>query len=322
MAVAPDPAAASDVVASVDGAPITRSEVDARAGAALSKVREEEYQARRAALEELLDERVLDREAKTRGITRDALLQKEVDAKVPPPDPKDVEHIYQQNLPRFGNRPRAEMIPQIERAMRQDGLHGRRQAFVAELKEKSKVVVTLSQPRAVVPVPSEARIYGPADAPITLVEFSDYLCPYCQRARDTVDEVLKRNPGKVRFVHQDFLLGRPRSLEVARAAQCAGDQDKFWEYRHALLAPNSPGWEDPQLVSHAQGLGLDKDRFAKCLASDRHDADVQAATERGRQLGVDSTPTFFINGRRLTGARPVEQFQEVIDSELRGKTGG
>jgi protein-disulfide isomerase len=307
-------------MARVDGEPVTRAEVDARAAAALSKVREEEYQARRAALEELLDERILDREARARGITREQLLQKEVDAKVQAPDPKEVALVYERNQMRFGGRSRAEMLPQIERAMRDDGLHGRRQAFVAELKGKANVVVTLSQPRAVVPVPAEARTYGPDDAPVTLVEFSDYLCPYCQRARDTVDEVLKRNPGKVRLVHQDYLLGRPRSLEVARAAQCAGDQGKFWEYRHVLLAPGG-GWEDPQLVSHAQTLGLDKDRFARCLSSDKHDADVHAATERGRQLGVHPTPTFFITGRRLPGARPIEQFQEIIDSELRGKTG-
>lgn len=312
----------SEVVAQVDGEPISRTEVDARAGSALSRVREEEYQARRTALEEILQERILDHEAKARGLTRDKLLQKEVEERVPPADPKEVAHVYEMNRMRFGGRTRQEMLPEIERAMRQDALRARRQELLDQLRGKSKVVVTLSQPRAEVSLPADVRAYGPADAPVTLVEFSDYLCPYCQRARDTVDAVLAKNPGKVRFVHQDFLLGRPRSLEVARAAQCAGDEGKFWEYRHALLAPGSAGWEDPQLLAHAATLGIDKDRFAKCLASDRHVQEVHGATERGRQLGVDSTPTFFINGRRLTGARPAEQFQEIIDSELQRKTGG
>jgi protein-disulfide isomerase len=312
----PAPAASDgDVVARVEGEPITRSELDAKAGPALSRVREEEYQVRRSALEELVDERILEREAKGRGVSREALLKKEVDERVPHPTREDVALVYEANRMRFGNRSRTEMIPEIERAMRQQALDERRRAFVAELKGKAKVVVTLQQPRTEVPVPATARVTGPADAPITLVEFSDYLCPYCQRAQSTVDQVLARNAGKVRFVHQDFLLGRPRSLEVARAAQCAGDQGKFWEYRAALLASNA-GWEDPQLLGHAEGLRLDKGRFAKCLASPDHDAELHGATERGRLLGVDSTPTFFINGRRLTGARPAEQFQQIIDSEL------
>jgi protein-disulfide isomerase len=304
-----------DVVAQVEGEPITRSEVDAKAEAALSQVREEEYQARRAALEELVIERLLDREAKARGLSREKLLQKEVDERVPKPTAQEIDALYEQNKMRMGGRSRQEMAPQIERAIRQQGLDARRQVFVAELRGRSKVVVKLAQPRTEVPLPAGTPASGPADAPITMVEFSDYLCPYCQRAQETVDAVLARNAGKVKFVHQDYLLGRPRSLEVARAAHCAGDQGKFWEYRKALMGSRT-GWEDPQLIAHAQQLGIDQAGFAKCLASDRHDEAVNDSSERGRQLGVDSTPTFFINGRRLKGAVPAEHFQQIIDDEL------
>jgi protein-disulfide isomerase len=309
------PLEAGDAVAHVEGEPITRSEVDAKAATALSRVREEEYRARRAAIDELVIERLLDREAKARGISREALLQREVDRQVPVPSAQEIDAVYEQNKARFSGRSRQEMIPQIERAMRQQALEERRRLFTAELRGKSKVVVTLAQPRTDVPLPPGTQASGPANAPITMVEFSDYLCPYCQRAEGTVNSVLARNAGKVKFVHQDYLLGRPRSLEVARAAHCAGDQGKFWEYRKALLE-SSAGWDDAQLNAHAQRLGVDQAGFAKCLASDRHDEDINGATERGRQLGVDSTPTFFINGRRLTGAQPAEQFQQIIDDEL------
>ena len=160
---------------------------------------------------------------------------------------------------------------------------------------------------------------GPETAPVTIVEFSDYLCPYCQKAQGVVDEVLARNQGKVRFVHRDFLLGRPRSMAVARAAQCAADQGKFWDYRRNLL--EAPGdWTDEDLLRRTASLGLDRASLQSCLSSDRHDKAILDSSAEGKTLGVQSTPTFFINGRRLRGVRSAEQFQEIIDSEL--KAGG
>jgi protein-disulfide isomerase len=130
-----------------------------------------------------------------------------------------------------------------------------------------------------------------------------------------VDEIMGRYPGKVRFVHRDFLLGKPRSLPAARAARCAGEQGKFWEYhRDLLVTPGDMG--DADLKSRAAGMGLDGGKFSTCAASDRFDADIRSATESGQSLGIDSTPTFFVNGRRLVGAVPADQFAEVIEDEL------
>jgi protein-disulfide isomerase len=127
--------------------------------------------------------------------------------------------------------------------------------------------------------------------------------------------VLARNQGKVRFVHRDFLLGRPRSMAVARAAQCAADQGKFWDYRRHLL--EAPGdWTDEDLLRRTGALGLDRASLQACLSSDRHDKAILDSSEEGKALGVQSTPTFFINGRRLRGIRSADQFQEIIDSEL------
>ena len=129
---------------------------------------------------------------------------------------------------------------------------------------------------------------GPEKAPVTIVEYSDYLCPYCQKAQTVVDEVLARNPGKIRFVHRDFLLGRPRSMAVARAAHCAADQGKFWEYRNGLM--ETPGdWSDQYLLSRAAPLGLDRSSFQACLASDRHDKAILQSS-RGRQRSSACSP--------------------------------
>jgi len=307
------------VVARVAGRPITRGELDAKAAGPLQRLEQQAYDARREALDELVTERLLDAEAQSRHLSREELLKREVDAKVPKPGAEEIDQVYAQNKDRVGGRSRAEVGPEIERSLVQRRSVERAQAFMEELKQKGRVEVLLVQPRTDVPVPADARVLGPDKAPVTIVEFSDYLCPYCQRAEGTVKDVLTRYQGKVRFVHRDFLLGRPRSMAVARAAQCAGDQGKFWDYRHGLLT-QSGDWTDQDLVRRAAPLGLDAAAFQTCLASDRHDKAILDSSEEGQRLGVNSTPTFFINGRRMTGVRSVEEFAEMVDSEL--KAGG
>ena len=313
---APTAGAASDVVAEIDGAPITRAEVDQKAQAALQRVREQEYDARKEALDGMLVERLFDREAKARGISREQLLKDEVDGKVPAPTAKEIQDLYDQNRARVGTRTVAELTPEIAEALVQRARGVRARAFEQELRAKTKITIALQQPRADVPIPADAQILGPKDAKVTLVEYSDYLCPYCHRAQEVVDKVVAANPKTLRFVHRDFLLGRPRSLAVAKAALCAGDQGKFWEFRGSLLT--QPGdWSDAYLNQRAAALGLKPEPFNACLASTKYEAQIQASSADASNLGVTGTPTFFINGRRMTGVRSVEQLQEAIDAELK-----
>jgi protein-disulfide isomerase len=310
---------AQAVVARIDGQAVTQKEVDARAESTLQRLKDEEYEARRSALDEIVVERLMDAQAKAQGVSRDELLKREVEGKVVPPTPAEIKDLYDRNKDRVGGRSLAELTPEIERSIRQTRSAERAQAYLDELRSKATVAVTLPQPRNDVPIPADARAIGPDKAPVTIVEFSDYLCPYCQKAQTVVDEVLKRNQGKVRFVHRDFLLGRPRSMAVARAAQCAADQGKFWDYRRNLL--EAPGdWTDDDLLRRTASLGLDRAALQTCLASDRHDKAILQSSQDGTRLGVQSTPTFFINGRRMRGARDAAQFQQIIDSEL--KAGG
>jgi protein-disulfide isomerase len=315
----PSDADQAATVATIDGRPITQKEVDARAQGTLQRLSDEQYEARRTALEEIITEKLVDAQAAARGISHDELMRSEVEAKVSPPTRAEVADLYERNKDRVGGRSLAELTPEIERSILQQKSAERAQEFLEELRTKGKVVVSLPQPRNEVPIPAEARTLGPPKAPVTIVEYSDYLCPYCQKAQSVLDEVLARNAGKIRFVHRDFLLGRPRSMPVARAAHCAADQGKFWDYRNRLM--EDPGdWSDQYLLSRAAPLGLDRSSFQACLASDRHDKAILQSSEDGTRLGVQSTPTFFINGRRVKGIRTVEQFQEIIDSEL--KAGG
>jgi protein-disulfide isomerase len=314
---APPSAAPDTVVAEVAGRPITMAEVDRRAAGGLQRLAQEQYEVRKQALDDLISERLLDEEAAARGITRQALVQAEVTDKVRRPAPEQVRAIYEHSRAQLGGRTLDDVAPQIERSLTEQARTEREAELQRQLRAQRPVRVTLAPPRAVLTVPADAPALGPEKAPVTIVGFMDYQCPYCHRSQAVVDELVARYRGKVRLVHQDFLLGRPRSLPAARAARCAGDQGRFWEYHRNLLT--APGdMSDDDLRSRAAALKLDGARFASCLAARSHDEAIQTAVAAGQELGITGTPTFFVNGRRLVGARPIEDFQELIDAELAG----
>jgi protein-disulfide isomerase len=306
------------VVAEVNGAPILASELEPKLAGRLARLRQEEYEIRRQALEELIAERLLAAEAAKRKITPEELLRQEVDAKTAPLPVAQLEAIYEQNKDRFAGQPRADALARIREVVDQRAKTERRAAFEKELRDTARVAVRLEVPRATVPIPAGAPSTGPADAKVTIVEFTDYQCPYCHRAQAVIDEVLARYPGKVRFVHLDFPLdGHPGAMPAARAARCAGEQGKFWEYHRSLMT--APGTlDEADLKARAGALRLDEGAFATCLSSSRHDDAIQASFRQGEEQGVTGTPAYFVNGRMLSGARPVEAFAELIDSELAG----
>ncbi len=162
---------------------------------------------------------------------------------------------------------------------------------------------------------------GPADAPITIIEFSDYQCPYCQKWQAEVWPKLQEAfPGKIRLVYRDFPLYsiHANAGPAAEAADCAGDQNKYWEFHDLLFSgQNELGPETFQL--YASNLGLDIAQFNDCVESIKYEAEVNADYTYAAQLGIQSTPTFFVNGVALIGAQPFEVFQELINQELAGK---
>ena len=158
---------------------------------------------------------------------------------------------------------------------------------------------------------------GPANAPVTIVEFSDFQCPYCKLSLPTIKEILAKYPGKVKVVYRDYPgPNHPHAQQAAEAAQCAGDQGKFWEYHDSLFDRQAPGtgWN---FIELAKEIGLNQDAFATCLNTGRYREEVAKDLHDGFKLGVTSTPTFFINGRPLVGAKPFAEFQAVIDRLLK-----
>jgi protein-disulfide isomerase len=316
------PASGTGVVAEVNGGPILASELEQRAAQRLLRLRQEEFEIRSQALEELIAERLVAAEATKRGVSAEELLKQEVDARVKAPDAAYVQTIYDQNKARFGTASRDEALTRIREILAGRAVGERRAAFEKELRAGAKVEVRLQAPRAAVAIPAGAPSIGPATAPVTLVEFTDYQCPYCHRAQTVIDEVMQRYAGKVRFVHLDFPLeGHSEAVPAARAARCAGEQGRFWEYHRGLMSRPGP-LDMADLRGRATALKLDEAKFQACLASDRFAEAIQAELRQGSELGVTGTPAYFVNGRMLSGARPVESFTELIDAELRPAQGG
>jgi protein-disulfide isomerase len=159
---------------------------------------------------------------------------------------------------------------------------------------------------------------GPADAPITIIEFSDFNCPYCEKWHaETFQPLMAAYPDQIRFVYRDFPITSQESTVAAQAAQCAGDQDAYWPFHDSLL---SGGLElgREAYEQYATRLGLNVEGLLACLDSGKYSEEVQADARYAAGLGVSGTPTFFINGLPLVGAQPLSEFQAVIESELQG----
>ena len=150
-----------------------------------------------------------------------------------------------------------------------------------------------------------------------IVEFSDFQCPFCKRVLVTVKQLIELYPGQVKWVFRDFPIERlhPTAPKVHEAARCAGAQGKFWEY-HDLLFERAPRHAPEALEQYARELALDGPAFVRCLDGGASREAIAGDIEEGRRLGVTATPTFFINGRKLVGAKPLAEFRRLIESEL------
>jgi protein-disulfide isomerase len=162
-----------------------------------------------------------------------------------------------------------------------------------------------------------ARTRGPEDAPVTILEWSDFQCPFCREAQPVLGRLLAEFPRQVRLVFKDFpLRSHEMAVPAALAARCAGDQGRFWEY-HDLLFVAQPAFARDELVGYARRLGLDAPRFTECLDAARFRDDVTADQREGRAAGVRATPTFFVNGHKIEGALPIEEFRDAVRRALR-----
>jgi protein-disulfide isomerase len=157
---------------------------------------------------------------------------------------------------------------------------------------------------------------GPADAPVKIVEFSDYNCPYCRRFHtETFPELMAAYPDQILFVYRDYPITSAESMAAAQAANCAGKQGAYWPFHNSLLSGDL-GLGAEAYQAYAEQLDLDPDALAACIEEGGEQAEIQSDARAASALGVSGTPTFFINGIPLVGAQPLAQFRSVIDGEL------
>jgi protein-disulfide isomerase len=307
-------------VARIGSAVITEGELDTKVKSPLSKLETEHAQKvfdlKSEALDDMISTRLLDSKAKAEGITTDKLVEREVTAKVAEPSAAEVQQVYDQTKARGRNLPPIDQIrPDIVRFLKEGGTEKARKDYLDKLRAEAKVQTLLMAPRIAVAAVGPSR--GDPKAPVTIVEFSDFECPFCVRAEETVKKVLAAYPGKVRLVYRDYPLpSHGRAQKASEAALCAGDQNKYWEMHEKLFA-NTRALEVGQLKQYAKDLGLTTDAFDKCLDSGEKAKLVEESKQAGEAAGVNGTPAFFINGRGLSGAQPFEKFKEIIDQELR-----
>jgi protein-disulfide isomerase len=314
----------SETVATVGSTAISLSQVDERAMkqpvAAFGNARlgQALYMARSAALDELVGNELLDQEAKKRGVERTALVEKEIASQVVAPTEAEITAWYQANVGRVQGATLEQVRAPIQQMLTEQRLDAARETFLTTLRAKTTVSISLEPPRQQVADAGHAA-KGPANAPIVMVEFSDFQCPFCQRANPAVEQVLKTYGDKIRFVYRHYPLpNHPDARPAAEAAACAQEQDKFWPY-HDVLFANVSRLSAKDLKDHAGTAGLDATKFAACVDSRRFKEQVDKDIAEADAAGVTGTPAFFINGRPLEGAQPFEAYKRIIDEELARK---
>ena len=307
-----------DKLAEIDRAVITERQIDASLGRQLSQLNQQIYNLKRQKLDQLIDAQLLTQEANRRGLSVASLLEQEVEGKGASVSQEDIQAFYDSNK---GKLPveLANIRDQIRDYLQSQKVEARKKEFLSGLRAKAKVTTYLKPPQVYRSglVVAGAPSRGVENAPVTIVKFEDFQCPYCKTVQPRFTELLKNYEGKVRLVHKDLPLEElhPQARQAAEASRCAGEQGKFWEY-HDKLYEHSPKASSDDLKTYAKEIGLNLDNFERCYTSGRHKAAVQKDLLEGAALGLTGTPAFFINGRELVGAQPIEAFTAIIDEEL------
>lgn len=319
---AAQPAANSSTpAAKIGGEVITLEEVQQSLQAELIKLDRERFRLIEQKLNQLVADKLLAAEAKRRGISVEELLKQEVNAKTPKVTDQEIDAFMAQNRARLPQGDDAELKLKVWEYLREQKTAQQKSEYIRALGTRAGVTILLADPTAVQIDAGKGFVRGEKNAAVTIVEFSDFQCPFCKAATATMHQVMAQYAGKVRWVFRDFPIAslHPLANKAHEAARCAAEQGKFWEY-HDLLFQRSPQLAPAELKQYARGLKLDGDAFDRCLEAGKYQPAVAADLEEGQRLGVSGTPAFFINGRLLAGAQPATAFQQIIDSELAKKS--
>ncbi len=316
---APAPEAAvsaegSTVVARVGDQEITADDLEAEAGPALMKLRQQMYDAKVKVLEAKIFDLLTEKAAKEAGVPKDQWLAENL--VVSEPGEAEIAQVMAQYRSRLAKEDDAAR-KQVVDYLKQQGAQGARVDLHRRLTEAAGVEILLDPPRVEPVLADHSPSRGPADAPIVLIEYTDFQCPFCGRVQPTLDALRDRYGDSIRMVFKNLPLAMHQQAQfAAEAALCAGDQEGFWPM-HDWLFANHKTISRETILAQATEQGLDIEALNVCLDEGRHSAAVEADMKEAGSFGITGTPGFVVNGRILTGAQPLENFIKVIDDELR-----
>ena len=302
------------VVASVNGVPITQKQVDDSIATRIYPLQQQLYAIRKAALDNLVVSRLLEAEALARGVSVEDLRRQLTQGAVSVTRAQ-VEEAFAQNASFFASMSPDEARERLRLDLENQARMKYYRAALDGLRKKWTITVSLAAPAFALDE-GESPVRGTAAKPaVTIVEFSDFECRFCRDVQPALKQVLESHAKDVRLVFKHLPLeGHRNAVPAARAAYCAGEQDRFWQFHDALFATESlsPGVFDR--IASEIGLGLP--RFRECLSSEHSRAAVIKDIETARSFRIESTPSFLVNGKLFTGALNSAEWQKIIEREL------
>lgn len=308
-------ASGSDVIAIVGNITVNRAALQERTADRLLREKTEEYNAEMAALNEYIDELLLSREAARRNLGVTELLQREVNGRVPEVTETEARAVVE-NGSVYQGLPLDQALRAATAEIRARRTAKRRAEYVASLRSGTSVEIRLEPPRLQHPI-SGGRTIGSADAPVSIVEFSDFQCPYCAALTASLTRLRTEYPSKIRLTFKQFPLPmHPQAAKAAEASLCAAEQDRFWQM-HDLLFNQQNTLAEARFSDIAEHIGINVVAFEKCVDSRKFFAEVNHDHAEAIGLGLTATPSLFINGRLLVGTKPYEALRAIIDDELK-----
>lgn len=302
----------SVVMVEINGNKITLADFESKRPTAFFQARNTFHDAQRKVVEEFVDEYLVEEQAKKQGITVAQLVEKVVAAKMPKDPSDEAMRVYFEGV---DTKDAYEVVrPKILESLRSRRSNKIKTEYVQSLRAQSKVLYHVAPPRVQISM-KDTPVRGPVDAKVTLVEFADYECPYCQQISPVIDQLEAEFKGKLAFAYKDMPLPmHPNAPKAAEASHCAAAQGKYWEY-HDLLGKTKQ-LDMPSLKNHSRALNLDIKAFDKCLDSGEKTDIVKTHALEAQNLGVQGTPSFVVNGRFVNGNPNYEQLKALVEEEL------
>ncbi|MFA6237615.1 MAG: DsbA family protein [Bacteriovorax sp.] len=312
------PAPSAGVAASVGGEPILEKDLEAGIESDIYDAEMKVFEIKFGKLQAMLLEKFMNMDPNRKGLSNDDYLNKYIAKDVKVTEAEIEKFIKDRQIPKDQLNP--EIRERIKQFLEVESKKLAVDKWIADKTKKTPVEVYIRKPsRPVFDVNvKDAPFKGASDAKVTIVEYSDFQCPFCSKAAAIVAEVEKKYGSKVKVVFKNFPLPFHSQAKIAaNAALCANEQNSklFWKMHDAMFADQSKLDKD-NLVASAKKIGAKEAEFKSCLEAEKYKAVIDNDMAEGQKLGIKSTPTFFVNGKLVSGAQPIEVFSEVIDEEL------